>query len=96
MLPTVAKIPGSIPEESAAPESATINGYGQSKWDSDRVLEIAPERISLRPVVIRVEQVSGGTNGYWNLLEWIFGIVQSAVLTKLLPSLGKDVSLLPL
>ena len=35
-------------------------------------------------------------NGSWNPLEWIPGIVQSAALTKSLPSLGKIISLLPL
>jgi len=60
------------------------------------LLEVAATQTSLRPVIVRVGQVSGGVNGYWNPLEWIPGIVQSAALTKSLPSLGKVVSLLPL
>ena len=79
-----------------APESATINGYSQSKWVSERILEVATEQTSLRPVIVRVGQVSGGVNGCWNPLEWIPGIVQSTALTKSVPSLGKDISLLPL
>lgn len=47
-------------------------------------------------MIVRVGQVSGGVNGCWNPLEWIPGIVQSAALTKSLPSLGKVISLLPL
>jgi len=47
-------------------------------------------------VIVRVGQVSGGVNGSWNPLEWIPGIVQSVALTKSLPSLGRDISLLPL
>ena len=93
---TVTKTSGLIPEESAAPESATVNGYSQSKWVSERILEVAAERTSLCPVVVRVGQVSGGANGSWNPLEWIPGIVQSVALTKSLPSLRKVISLLPL
>jgi len=60
------------------------------------MLEVATERSSLRTVIIRVGQVSGGANGSWNPLEWIPGIVQSATLTKSLPVVGKVISLLPL
>jgi len=90
-----AKTPGLIPEEPAAPEAAIANGYTQSKWVSERILEIAAEQTSLRSVMVRVGQVSGGVNGCWNPLEWIPGIVQSSVLTKSLPSLGKTIRLLP-
>ena len=79
-----------------APESATTNGYSQSKWVSERILEVSAEQTSLRPVIVRVGQVSGGVNGSWNPLEWTPGIVQSVTLTKALPSLGKAISLLPL
>jgi len=92
----VTKYPGLVPEEPAAPESATVSGYSQSKWVSERILEIAAAQTSLRPVITRVGQVSGGVNGCWNPLEWIPGIVQSAALTRSLPSLGKVISLLPL
>ncbi|KAF9649184.1 acetyl-CoA synthetase-like protein [Thelephora ganbajun] len=89
--------PGLVPERPATPESATLNGYSQSKWVSEQVLQLAAEETSLRPVIIRVGQVSGGINGSWNPLEWIPGIVQSAGLTKSLPSMGgKLVSLIPL
>ena len=87
---------GLVPEGPAAPESATINGYSQSKWVSERILEVAAEQTSLRPMIVRIGQVSGGVNGCWNPLEWIPGIVQSTALTKSVPSLGKDISLLPL
>lgn len=94
--PIVTGTPGLVPEESTAPESATANGYTQSKWVSERILEVAAEQTTLRPVIVRVGQVSGGVNGSWNPLEWIPGIVQSAALTRSLPSFGKVISLLPL
>jgi thioester reductase-like protein len=92
----VTKVAGLIPEGPATPESATINGYSQSKWVAERVLEVAAEQTSLTPVIVRVGQVSGGANGCWKPLEWIPGIVQSAALANSLPSLGKAISLLPL
>jgi len=79
-----------------APDSAIVSGYSQSKWVSERILELAAEQTSLRPVIVRIGQVSGGANGCWNPLEWIPGIVQSAALTRSLPSLGRVISLLPL
>ena len=60
------------------------------------MLEIAAAQTPLRPVIVRVGQVSGGVNGCWNPLEWIPGIVQSAALTGSLPSLEKVISLLPM
>lgn len=60
------------------------------------MLEVAAEQTSLRPVIVRVGQISGGVNGCWNPLEWIPGIVQSAALSRSLPSLGRVISLLPL
>ena len=60
------------------------------------MLEVAAEKTSLIPVIVRVGQVSGGVNGSWNPLEWIPGIVQSVALTRSLPSFGKVISLLPL
>jgi len=90
------KPPGLIPEGPTPPESATNNGYSMSKWVSERILEVAAERTPLRPVIIRVGQVSGGENGSWNPLEWIPGIVQSVALTKSLPSQGKAIPLLSL
>lgn len=47
-------------------------------------------------MIVRIGQVSGGVNGAWKPLEWIPGIVQSAALTKSLPSFGKVIALLPL
>ena len=82
------KGPGLIPEKPAAPESATLNGYSQSKWVLERTPEAAAEKTSLRPVIVRIGQVSGGVNGCWNPLEWIPGMVQPAALTKSVPSLG--------
>ena len=73
-----------------------MNGYSQSKWVSERMLEVAAEQTSLLPVIVRVGQISGGVNGCWNPLEWIPGIVQSASITNSLPSFKKSISLLPL
>jgi len=92
----LAKSSGPIPEGPASPESATNNGYSQSKWVSERILEVAAEQTPLRPVMVRVGQVSGGVNGCWNPLEWIPSIVQSVALARSLPSLETAIQLLPL
>ena len=60
------------------------------------MLEVAAAQTPLRPVIVRIGQVSGGANGCWNHLDWLPAIVQSATLSRSLPSLAKVVSLLPL
>lgn len=60
------------------------------------MLEIAATQTPLRSVIVRVGQVSGGVNGCWNRHDWFPAIVQSATLSRSLPSLGKVISLLPL
>jgi hypothetical protein len=84
------KNPWPYPRRASGPGVRDLNGYSQSKWVSERILEVAAEQTSLRPVIVRVGQVSGGVNGCWNPLEWIPGIVQSAALTKSLPSLERS------
>lgn len=83
------KATGPVPEIPVEAESAVGNGYGESKWVSERILSVASSETSLRPIVVRVGQVTGGVNGCWNALEWIPSIVHSAALVKCLPSLDQ-------
>lgn len=78
-----------VPEVPVEPESAVGNGYGESKWVSEKILAVAGSETALRPVVVRIGQVTGGVNGCWNTLEWIPSIVHSAALVKCLPSLDQ-------
>lgn len=78
-----------IPEEPIEAGASVASGYGESKWVAEKILLLAGSETSLRPIVVRVGQVSGGLNGCWNSSEWIPSIVQSAALTKCLPALDQ-------
>lgn len=68
------------------PKSALGTGYGESKWVSERILQIANEQRNCQNVVIRLGQVCGNTrNGNWNKWEWFPAIVESHNITKCLP-----------
>lgn len=77
-----------MPERFAEPELAVFNGYSESKWVAERLLETVASETPLRPLVLRVGQVCGGFNGMWNSNEWIPSIVQSARNVRCLPSLA--------
>ena len=68
-----------------------MNGNGQSKWVSERILEEAYRLRLLRTVNVRVGQVAGGPNGSWNTSEWFPAIVKSGRSLNRLPG-GEDVS----
>ena len=68
------------------------SGYGESKWVSEKLLEIAAAQTPLRPVIIRVGQLSGSINGAWNEAEWFPSIARSGPFVRCLPELaGNDV-----
>jgi Male sterility protein len=54
-------------------------GYAESKWVSEKILDIASKHTSLRPVVVRIGQITGGINGSWNPSEWMGAMVKSSV-----------------
>ncbi|GJJ06110.1 hypothetical protein Clacol_000299 [Clathrus columnatus] len=58
----------------------TINtsGYAESKWVSERILLTAEEQTTLKPVIIRVGQLSGGINGNWNMREWFPALIRGS------------------
>ncbi|KDQ07667.1 hypothetical protein BOTBODRAFT_166803 [Botryobasidium botryosum FD-172 SS1] len=89
-------LPGSVPERALEdPRIAISMGYGESKWVSERILQIASERTALRGVVIRIGQLCGGSNGSWNQSEWIPSIIRSGEVLGALPQAEGDVSWLP-
>ena len=47
------------------PQVAEGQGYSESKWVSERVLNIAAQKTALRPVIMRLGQMAGGSNGAW-------------------------------
>lgn len=74
------------------PTVAIGNGYGESKWVSERILTVAGEQTHLKPVIARVGQLSGNSaTGAWNATEWFPALVQSSKIVGCLPR-GEGVS----
>lgn len=72
--------------ERAVPAAAAVGtGYGESKWVAEALLIEAAARTPLHAVIVRIAQVSGGPNGYWNPSEWFPSMIQSASSVKCLP-----------
>ncbi|KAH7104870.1 acetyl-CoA synthetase-like protein [Auriculariales sp. MPI-PUGE-AT-0066] len=63
-------------------------GYAESKWVAESILRHAAEATPLRPVSVRVGQLTGGENGHWNASDWVPSIVQSSVSLRCLPNWG--------
>ncbi|THH32206.1 hypothetical protein EUX98_g1995 [Antrodiella citrinella] len=84
-----------IKEDFMSPESAVENGYSESKWVCERLLQAAATETSLRPVVVRAGQVAGSPSGAWNTSEWLPSLVKSSVHLNALPSTDKEVSWIP-
>jgi len=72
-------------EDFVEPEHALGNGYSESKWVAERLLQLAAAQTNLRPIIARVGQVSGSSNGYWKATEWLPSLIQSAAIVKCLP-----------
>ncbi|KAH8114663.1 acetyl-CoA synthetase-like protein [Phellopilus nigrolimitatus] len=89
------KIP--VPEEIVEPSSAIGTGYSESKWVCEKILSIASTRTPLKPVTVRIGQMSGAnTNGCWNSKEWVPALFKSSIHMNCLPALDADISWLPI
>lgn len=78
-----------IHEDRAAPG---ITGYGQSKYISEVVLDVAAKQASTPAEILRVGQVAGplGQAGIWPKQEWLPSLVASSKYLGILPdSLGR-------
>ncbi|KZV95712.1 acetyl-CoA synthetase-like protein [Exidia glandulosa HHB12029] len=67
-------------------------GYPESKWVVERMLQIAAERTPLKSVSIRVGQLAGGHSGCWNASDWLPVIVRSAAKLSCLPDASAPIS----
>ena len=78
-----------VPEESLKdPKIAAGQGYSESKWVAERILDIANQSTTSEHVVVRVGQLCGSrASGSWNVLEWFPALVQSQKLVGCLPNL---------
>ncbi|KAF9471438.1 acetyl-CoA synthetase-like protein [Pholiota conissans] len=85
-----------LPEVPIEAKVAIGTGYTESKWVSEKILEAASSQTSLKAIVVRVGQISGGPNGFWNTKEWFPALVQSAKFVFCLPNVQKDISWIPI
>ncbi|KAF8066748.1 hypothetical protein FPV67DRAFT_1496289 [Lyophyllum atratum] len=83
--------------EAPFPDAAVAvgSGYPESKWVAERILTLAAERTTLRPIIVRIGQMSGGRNGSWNPVEWVPSIVRSGEVLGCLPDAPGFVSWIP-
>ncbi|KAF8872226.1 male sterility protein-domain-containing protein [Mucidula mucida] len=86
---------GKILEETVQPDFAIGNGYCESNWVAEEILTSVASQTTLRPLIVRVGQVSGGRNGFWNSKEWFPSMVQSALKLGAFPYDDRPVSWLP-
>ncbi|EPQ59006.1 acetyl-CoA synthetase-like protein [Gloeophyllum trabeum ATCC 11539] len=82
-------------KEPVKPEIAVGTGYTESKWVSEEILLKAAAHTALDPMIVRVGQVCGGSDGAWNVQEWFPSIVQSGPILKCLPEDQRVVTWIP-
>jgi len=86
-----------VPEKPVVPSSAIGGGYSESKWVCEEILSVAAAKTALRPIVVRVGQLSGvSTNGFWNPKEWVPSLFKSSVHIGCLPDFNNEISWLPM
>ncbi|KAJ7579150.1 hypothetical protein C8J56DRAFT_796936 [Mycena floridula] len=68
----------SAEEHISDPALSVGAGYGESKWCVELILANASESTPLKPIIVRVGQLNGGFNGYWNENEWFPSLVRSS------------------
>ncbi|KIY43241.1 acetyl-CoA synthetase-like protein [Fistulina hepatica ATCC 64428] len=69
------------------PKTAFGQGYSESKWVAESILYAIQERTRLRPVIVRIGQVSGSVNGAWNQSDWVPAIVKTSLTLGCFPIL---------
>ncbi|SJK98376.1 uncharacterized protein ARMOST_01641 [Armillaria ostoyae] len=77
-------------------QMAVGNGYSESKWVAEKILETAGYKAGLISTIVRLGQLSGGINGCWNKNEWLPLIIRSATTMNCLPNDDRSVSWVPL
>ncbi|KAH8111803.1 acetyl-CoA synthetase-like protein [Phellopilus nigrolimitatus] len=81
-----------LEEAFESPDSALGSGYGESKWVSEQILQIAAKETPLKSTVVRPGQLTGGPSGSWNTHEWFPSLVKSSVALKKIPGAEGTVS----
>ncbi|KAF8488261.1 acetyl-CoA synthetase-like protein [Gautieria morchelliformis] len=79
------------------PCMAVGTGYSESKWVTERILEAASQKTTMRTTVVRIGQLSGSSkNGAWNLKEWVPAIMRGGQILGCVPLRDEEVAWIPL
>lgn len=68
------------------PSISVGSGYIESKWVAEHILAAAADATRLKPVIIRLEQLTGGRSGYWKTTEWVPSMIGSGLFVGALPN----------
>lgn len=68
---------------------AVGSGYGESKWVTERLLEVVASETRLHTVSVRMGQLSGSLNGAWNAADWLPSLIKSSIYLKCMPTMDK-------
>ncbi|KDQ52238.1 hypothetical protein JAAARDRAFT_184391 [Jaapia argillacea MUCL 33604] len=79
----------------ADPEIAKGSGYSESKWVAETLLYSATKETRLRSTIVRIGQLCGGPDGFWNPNDWFPSLVRSGKYLKCLPQISGSVSWIP-
>ncbi|KAF8510926.1 hypothetical protein BU17DRAFT_55015 [Hysterangium stoloniferum] len=61
------------------------SGYSESKWIAERILEEAAKRTALKPIIVRIGQMTSNSSGAWNSTDWLPAMLRSGQLIGALP-----------
>ncbi|KAJ3778588.1 hypothetical protein FB446DRAFT_713250 [Lentinula raphanica] len=78
---------GTVPEQSFSnPSIAGFDGYSQSKYTAERVIDVGVSQAGLDAVIIRGGQLSGSSqNGYWNPREYVPSLFKTSAAIRAIP-----------
>jgi len=62
------------------------SGYSESKFVGERILENAAKSTPLRPIIVRIGQMTSNSSGAWNSGDWLPAIVRSGLVLGALPA----------
>ncbi|KAI0695501.1 polyketide synthase [Cerioporus squamosus] len=74
---------------------AVGQGYSESKWVAEQLLQVAAERTSVQTTIVRIGQLSGGAGGAWNSSEWLPAMIAASTVLGCLPGGHGPVAWLP-
>lgn len=74
------------PESPVPASSAAGFGYAEGKWVAESVCQRISEATGLVSSIVRVGQLSGDSDGRWNVKEWVPALIKIGKAIGSLPS----------